>query len=146
MWRLARLRRLPPRARRYLSEAICYLIAARIALRFLPFTRLTWFCERKGSKPEVSGAERTRRRKGVKWGIEEAARFLPGESACFPRAIAAQALLRRYGVSTTLYYGAATRSEQGLTAHVWLLDGSEGVVGHETAQDYHILACYPAAR
>ena len=146
MWRLTRLRRLPPWARHYLREAIVYLIAARIALRVFPFRSLTWFCEWKDSKPELRGAERARRRKGVRWGIQEAARFLPGQSACFARALAAQALLRRYGVSTTLYYGAASRSEQGLMAHVWLLDGSEGIVGHEAAQDYHILASFPEAR
>jgi hypothetical protein len=92
---------------------------------------------------EITGIERERFRKGVQWGINEAAWFLPGETVCFPRAIAAQAFLRRLGIGTTLCYGAATLPERGLTGHVWLQDGDEVVVGQHDGQDYHILARYP---
>jgi hypothetical protein len=78
--------------------------------------------------------------------MNEAAWFLPGDTVCFPRAIAAQMILRRLGMGTTLYYGAATMPERGLTAHVWLQDGSEIVVGQHDGQDYHILARYSETR
>jgi hypothetical protein len=164
--RAARFRRLPARVRPYLLEAIFYLLAARVALRVIPFRRLTWFFERLPRRPqetfaerkrvgasarmpftagkdEITGTERARFRRRVQWLTNEAAWFLPGETVCFPRAIAAQALLRRLGIGTTLYYGAATLPERGLTAHVWLQDGSEMIVGHHDGQDYHILAPYP---
>ena len=43
----------------------------------------------------------------------------------------------------TLYYDAAILPERGLTAHVWVRDGEEGVVGHTVADRYKVLARYP---
>ncbi len=145
-----------------------YLLVARLALRVISFRRLTWFFELPPRSPEqtyaerewrrlhslteyavlkeeIVGAEREVYRQGVQWLIFEAAWFLPGQTVCFPRAIVAQAILRRLGMGTTLYYGAATLPERGLTAHVWLQDGNEMIVGHCDGQDYHILARYPEA-
>lgn len=165
--RLARFLRFPPLARRYLLEAISCLILARLALRVIPFRWLTSYFTRPAERPEASYArresiwkaslsksytphkekitddERKRLREETQWLISEAAWFLPGETACFARAIAAQSILRRLGIGTTMYYGAATRLPDGLTAHVWLQDGAEGVIGHDTAQRYRILARYP---
>lgn len=141
--RLARFRHLPPRPRRYLVQAILSLMAARLVLRTIPYKRLTWFFERRPRLPEVTGAEREQMRRGVRWLMEEAAWFLPGETACFPRAIVAQAMLRRHGCGTTLCYGAAMLPGAGLKTHTWVEDGKEGVVGHEIAADYRVLARYP---
>lgn len=146
MGRLTRFRRLGGRARARLIEAIVYLAAARLALRFFHFKRLTWLFGRAAKKPEVVGNARAQFRKEVRQAIGDAQRFLPGETACFPRAIAAQAMLRRRGVSTTLYYGAKTIPDRGLTAHAWVQDGAVGVVGYSDASDYHALARYPETR
>jgi hypothetical protein len=148
-----------------------YLLAARLALRVAPFQCLTWYFARPPRQPAATYSERERLRKasaastlyttrkdqitdiereefrkGVQWVIDVAAWFLPCEMACFPRAIAAQTILRRFGISTTLYYGAATSPESGLTAHVWLQDGGEVIVGHHEAQDYQVLARYQETR
>lgn len=136
---------MPREARRYWFEALVFLTAARFGLWLLPFARLTWFFER-GGQDKLRGAERTRVREGVQWAISEASLYLPGETVCFPRAIAAQLMLRRRGITTTLYYGAATLPTRELKAHVWLQDGAIGVVGHESAGEYHILARYPEPR
>jgi hypothetical protein len=167
MQRLVRLRRLSPPVRSYLLEAISCLILARLALRVVPFSWLTSYFKRPAELPEASyarreriwrssslgtyaprkekitGDERKRLREGIQGLINDAAWFLPGETACFARAIAAQSILRRLGIGTTLYYGAATHFTGGLTAHVWLQDGAVGVIGYDTAQRYHILARYP---
>jgi Transglutaminase-like superfamily len=141
--RLARFRRLPARARAYLIEAAVYLLLARLARKLLSFQQLTRLFERPAKRPEVEGAGREQLRKEVQWAIDEACWFLPSALTCIPRALAAQMMLRRRQISATLYYGAATLPERGLTAHVWLQDGAEGIVGHQTARDYHILARYP---
>jgi hypothetical protein len=164
--RAARFRGFSRLGRPYLLEMIFYLFAARLALRVIPFRWLTWFFELPPRRPadtfaererlrvrskvpyetcknEIIGTERARFRKGVRWYIKEASWFLPGQTVCFPKAIAAQAFLRRFGMGTTLYYGAATLPERGLTAHVWLQDGDQVIVGHTNGQDYHILARYP---
>jgi hypothetical protein len=128
-----------------LLEAALGLILARLALRVLPFRRLKPFFNRPVRGPEVDGPVRERRRKEVAWAIEKTARFLPGKTVCFPRGIVAQAMLRRRGVSTTLYYGVMRPSEGRPIAHVWVQDGAQGVVGYQDAEAYHILARYPEA-
>ncbi len=144
MWRLRRMRRMAWTARLDALEALLFLAAARFALRLMPFERLRWFFER-APRNEIHGAAREQFRTRVQWAIGEASLYLPMETVCFPRAIAAQAMLRRRHIHTTLYYGAATLPTRELKAHVWLQDGSIGVVGHETAEQYHILARYPHA-
>lgn len=134
---------LPPARRVLLVEAAFDLILARFALRVLPFRRLKPFLARCVKRPEVSGPARKRLRADVVWAIGAAARRLPGKVVCFPRAIVAQAMLRRRGVGTTLYYGVTTLTEPGPTAHVWVQDGDEGVVGFGQKSWYRVLACYP---
>ena len=135
------------RWRLVLAEAAVYLIAARLALALFSFQQLTWFFARRARQPELSGAARRRMIKEVRRAIFQIRRSGPLQTTCFHRAIAAQAMLRRRGVSATLYYGAATLPGSGLVAHAWVQDGAEGVVGHLTAQrdHYHVLARYPAA-
>ena len=156
-----------PVARKYLLEAIFSLIAARLALWLLPYRWLIPAFQRQTATPAASYARRRKiwqatpvktytaekntvsdgERKclcaGIPTLINEAAFFLPRETTCFARAIAAQIILRRLGISTTMVYGAAKKPNTGLTAHVWLRTGTEGVIGHETAEEYHVLATYP---
>lgn len=124
-------------------EAAITLLLARLALRVLSFERLTWFFNRPVKLSGVSGAERARIRTEMIRAIRTAMKRLPGNTTCFPRGIAAQAMLRRRGVGTTLYYGAARLPERGLTAHVWVMDGTAGVMGHLAARRYKVLACFP---
>lgn len=126
-----------------LIEAMCYLSLAKVALICLPYKRLTWFLNRPAKQPELRGEEREMLRKAVRWSILRAAKLLPWKTVCFPQGIAAQAILRRRRISTTLYYGAATQPDKGLTSHVWVQDGSEGVIGHRAANGYKIIAKYP---
>lgn len=127
-------------------EAAAHLVAAKLALRVVPFRRLTWLFSRAPRGPELEGDDRTRTRDDVARSVEAAAARIPRAGACFPRAIAAQAMLRRRGVGTVLCYGAATGPGGGLSTHVWLLDGEVGVVGHDTGLGYHPLARYPPHR
>jgi hypothetical protein len=125
-------------------EAWIYLAGARLMLAVVPFRRLVWTFKRQPStRALLTDGERHCLHLNVRWAISRARAYLPGLTACFPVGIAAQALLRRRGVEATLYYGAATRPETGLSAHVWVLDGTQGVVGHAVAKDYRIIARYP---
>ena len=136
--------RQPAQRRKLIVEACLYLICARLMLLLLSFRQLTRFFNRSSSKDgALAGAERARLRQDVRWAVERAADRLPGETACFPRGIAAQAMLRRRGCNATLYYGAATLPQKGLSAHVWVLDGTEGIVGHQVAKDYRVIAHFP---
>ena len=133
------MRRLVParpiqRTRRWmLLEARLLLLASRLAIRFVPFSRLTWFFKRPAAWPELDGEARAQVIKDVRWAIKTGSGSQPERIVCFPRAVTAQAMLRRRGVSTTLYYGATSRSDAGLHAHVWLQDGEQGIIGRRIA-------------
>ena len=133
------------KAARYclLAEAALCLGLGRVALRLLAFRQLVRFFELPPRQPEVTGAERTQLRNEVRWAISTLERHLPFQTTCFHRAIAAQAMLRRRKIGAVMYYGAATMPEKGLSAHVWVRDGDEDVVGCLAAKGYHILARYP---
>ncbi len=128
-----------------MTEAIAYLILARMALSFFSFPRLAQFFERPVRRPELAGDARRGACRQVCSAIYRVHRRWPGLTTCFHRAIAAQVMLRRRGVGATLCYGAATLPDRGLITHAWVQDGDEGVVGHITARmdRYRILACYP---
>lgn len=140
---LRRLRQLRSLDRWLLLETLVHLVAARLALRVLPFRWLAWWFQRPTRQPELTGEARQTAIQKVRRAIHDTNRWLGLKAVCFPRSIAAQTMLRRRGVSTTLYYGAATLPDQGtLMAHVWLQDGDQGIVAHENSSQFHILARY----
>ena len=136
--------RQPKLRRKLLIEAWLRLVWARLLLRFLTFSQLTWVFNAPVRKTVFSNAEREQLRRDVGWAIERAADWLPGKTVCFPRGIAAQIMCRRRGIDTIMYYGAALDLVAGLTAHVWVQDGRYGVVGHTVADQYSVLARFPA--
>ena len=140
---LHRLSLFSPAERWLFLETTLYLLAARLALRLFPFRWLIWWFQRSAGLPELAGAERRAAIERVRSAIYFTNTWLNLNAVCFSGSIAAQAMLRRRRVSTTLYYGAATLPEQGkLVAHVWLQDGDEGVVAHENISQFRILARY----
>jgi hypothetical protein len=143
--RLGRLRRLPWRRRLLLAEAVLNLAASWLAIHALPYRWLIKGFRRPLRGPQVRGEGRTYRVNEVRWAVDAASRGLPWRMKCFPRAVAAWWMLRRRGIPTVLYYGGATTAERGLTTHVWLQDGSHGVVGVAQAQGLAVLARYTAA-
>ncbi len=80
-------------------EAVLSLLLAKAALHVVPFR----FLERLFDSPlgalELSDPERSETRAAVLRAVETAARRLTIPTACFPRAIALQTMLRRRGVA-----------------------------------------------
>lgn len=140
---LGRFRNKPIRQQCLLIEAVICLLLARLALALVSFRRLTKFMGRTMTYPEVMGAERERLRSEVAWAVTAAAEHLPVKMVCFPRGIAAQAMLRRRLIAATIFYGVAKLPGRGLIAHVWVQDGASGVVGHQVAAQYAVLMHYP---
>ena len=131
------------RQQKLLIEAAMCLVLARLALALFSFRHLTKFMGRTMTQPEVMGTDRERFRNEVAWAITAVAGHLPIKMVCFPRGIAAQAMLRRRLISATIFYGVAKLPERGLAAHVWVQDGTCGVVGHQIAAQYAVLMHYP---
>jgi hypothetical protein len=109
------------------SEALVLLIAARLAVWLLPFSRAhrllrAWSRPRRADPPT---AER------LGWAVAAAARRLPSPfRACLPQALAAEALLRRHGAPAELVIGVRqTGGASAVQAHAWVLSGERVVVG-----------------
>jgi hypothetical protein len=133
----------PPPRRLLALEALAWLLAARLAARCCPSRRIAAWASRAPHRAPPDAAARERLDADVAWAVEAVAARLPG-TVCLPRALAAQAMLRRRGVATTLYFGALRVPAGALGGHVWLQDGARGIVGHQAARDCHVLAAYPA--
>jgi hypothetical protein len=123
-------------------EAASYMLVARAAIRCVPFRHLLRAFTRSARQPPASDDVRLRAIAEVRGALRSATARLPGTTSCFARAAAAQAMLRRRRVGTTLYYGATTAGGTSLRAHVWLMAGDFSVVGREDADGYAIVARY----
>lgn len=126
-------------------EAAAYLTAASLAIRFLPFRRLIPILTRALPRPGLTGPARGAAIADIRRAVRAAAARLPNRPLCFPQAVAAQAMLRRRGVPSTVCYGVNTGAGQGLSAHVWLVAGADGVVGQGLAAQFPLLATYSNA-
>lgn len=124
-------------------EAMLVLGLARLALRAIPEPRLfPWFCRRPRG-PHPDDVTRIRQIGKIRWAVLTGARHAPWRTVCFPQAIAAQTMLRRRGIGTTLVYGARLSRDDGLSGHVWLQDGDTIIIGERAAAGYRALISFP---
>jgi hypothetical protein len=79
----------------------------------------------------------------VRWAIITTAARVPWRALCFQQGLAAQFMLRRRGIPSVLYYGAAQDERSGLYTHVWVVDDDVDVIGGEIAHRFAILAAFP---
>ena len=89
---------------------------------------------------DAGGAGNARRRqlgRAVGRMVRRVARRLPFEALCLPRAMAAQWMLRRRGVSSRLWVG-VRRAAPGrpLDYYAWLTVDGESVIGGRSASAY----------
>jgi hypothetical protein len=112
-----------------LIEAVGRLVAAGVLLRALRLRRLAPRLGRHmavspedGPTGDVVGEVQS-----VRWAIAAAARHLPWQPVCLPQAVAAQWMLRRRGIASTLYFGIAPGPEY--QAHAWVRAGRVIVTG-----------------
>ena len=109
----------------------------------LPFRNLGLLAARPIRWPKPPDSVRLTKVGRVRWAILAAARRVPWRAVCFQQGLAAQFMLRRRGVPSVLYYGAAQDDRSGLSTHVWVRDGDVDVVGGEIAHRFAILATFP---
>lgn len=136
--------RLPWHDRTLLVEATLLLAVAATAIAVLPFRLVGRLAARpvhQQAPPPQTRLIETRR---VRWAIAASARRVPWRAMCFQQGLAAQIMLRRRGIPSVLYYGAAPDDQRGLMAHVWVRDGEIDVIGGEIALRYAVLATFPS--
>ena len=126
-----------------LGEAIVWLAIAGLIVAVVPFRNFGFLAARPVRKLPPADEARNLMRRQIRWAIITAARRVPWRALCIQQGLAAQFMLRRRGIPSVLYYGAALH-EGGLKAHVWVRDGDIDVIGGEAASRYALLARFPA--
>ena len=112
-------------ARLYLREATLALALARFAVRFLPAAWILAWARRLPRR--INRFAVTEAVTWVPWAIATVGPKPWMQAACLPRALAAQAMLRRRGVASRLCLGVA-REGQELSAHAWLALGQDLII------------------
>jgi hypothetical protein len=139
---LRRFWRLSWQDRLLLLEAVLWLAIAGFAIAVLPFRHVGLLAARPihRSLPRHARLNKVRR---IRWAIISTAARVPWRVRCFQQGLAAQLMLRRRGIPSVLYYGAAQDDRSGLYAHVWVRDGDVDVIGGKIAYRFAILATFP---
>jgi hypothetical protein len=118
-----------------LLESVLALAAARLLVLAVPF-RL--YSRSMGSDaespPETTEPDVVHR---VGRALESVSRHVPWRSKCLEQALAAKAMLRRRGISNTLYVAVAR--EVALEAHAWVRSGDVCVTGQAEFDRYTVV-------
>jgi hypothetical protein len=120
-----------------LLEAWLYLGAVRAALLIISFKHISRYLGQQlpAESAALPNAPTTAAGRQVGWAVAIMARHTPWESACLAQSIAGKFMLKRRGVSSRLSLGMKKDAAGQLTAHAWLQEGNEvllGGVGHDT--------------
>jgi transglutaminase superfamily protein len=136
-WLWRRFRSQPWGKRSLLLEAAFWIVAARLAILLVPFSRIA---RHMGGmrQPEPACAQfiagQTSAR-DVSWAIGRVAPVLPFKVVCLPRALAAWQMLRRRGVAARLHFGIVRTNPNQRQAHAWLDSSGVEVCGYPEAFD-----------
>jgi hypothetical protein len=143
MSRLRKFMRLSHADRVCLLEAGCWLGFARVAFLVLPFRLvargLGMHMAISPDNFEVTPIELLDR---ISWSVAAASRHLPWECTCLAQAMAAKAMLKCRGVSSTLYLGVAKQNESNLQAHAWLRCGERILTGGQAMANFTVIATF----
>lgn len=127
-----------------LLYAAAWLACARIMIVVMSYRRL-FAClsgggdaERLESDPEVLCR--------IGRAVNFAANNVPWRADCFPRAIAARMLLRRYGYASSIHLGVARIGDDELAGHAWTTCGETVVIGGTLRERYTELCVLPENR
>ena len=116
-------------ARRHPARALVALAAVRVLLRVVPYASLRRAILRLPVRTRMTGRMTP---DDCARAIERAAHVLRG-TRCLPRALAAEALLRRDGRAADLSLGVAIDEADRLQAHAWLICNGTIVTGARDA-------------
>jgi hypothetical protein len=138
------------RERFALAEAMVMVMVAAPLVRWLPFRILAKAISRPIATPLPQDEARRERGDLVGWAVDRAAKRSPLRAMCIECGVAAQWMLRRRGVDSTLFYGiglsggsGAALSAREIDAHVWVMDGAIDICGLPEPGRYAVVARFP---
>ena len=129
--------------RAYLREAAVMLVAARLAVRFVPAPRLFAWANRPPRRIRRFALDQV---PWVSWAIDTIGAKPWMKALCLPRALATQAMLRRRGIASRLCLGVA-REDGVLAAHAWVEIGQDSdQIATTRAERAASASCWAAPR
>jgi hypothetical protein len=140
---LGKFLRLSWQDRLLLLEAVVWLAIAAFAIAALSFRHIGFLAARPLRPQATPSQARQDEIQRIRWAIVTTAARVPWQALCFQQGLAVQLMLRRRGIPSVLYYGAAQDDRSGLNAHVWVRDGDVDIIGGEMADRFAILATFP---
>ena len=129
--------RLPPVERRLLMRAWFLLLTVRLGLWLLPFRHQRRIWQRlaaaaPGGAPAAGEADR------IAWAVSLAGRYVP-RATCLTQALTVQTLLKREGIAAHLRLGVAKDDDGRVTAHAWLEQDGQVLIGGGRLEHYTAL-------
>ena len=132
-------------ARLLLIEAVCWLGWARLLVLTLPFR---WIVRLWGLHPQplpgndaAPAPPATRTVHAVQDALAAVSRYTPWRSNCLAQALAANRMLHRRRLPSTLYLGVAKPADRPFAAHAWLRCGAQFVTGEAGRQQFTPVTC-----
>lgn len=126
-----------------LVEACLYLMLSCVVIKLIPFRRISSYL---GKHMAISSEEINRSDEKVvsvvRQSVLRARSHLPWKSACLPKAMTAKFMLRRRGITSTLYMGVNKKETGELSAHAWLQVGGLIVTGGSDKQYFTVVASF----
>lgn len=130
-----------PREAFLFLEAVLFLGLGRLMTAAMKFR---WFSRALGKQdscePMAPDAVQLERAQDVAAAIAQMSRRVPWKARCFVRAIAAQLMLGRRRINSTLYLGVNRSGNNPLKAHAWVKCGGVFLTGERPAKDYTVVA------
>lgn len=148
--RLTRLVQVDWHERALLAEAVAHLLAARVKIAALPFSRIARglgeFVPPTDARIALgrapAPAEQKRVAEQVSWAVTRAAAHAPFKAVCLPQAMAAHAMLRRRGIASAMHFGARRSDEKPIDAHAWLDAAGVEVTGYPLSEGMTEIGCF----
>jgi hypothetical protein len=123
------------------AEAWFLLLIWKLTCRLLP---LRWYASCLG-KQQASTAEvpiEDPRIRAVIRAIARGKKYSPWKIKCLAEAIAAQQMLNRRKIPSTLYLGIARKGEQKIIAHAWLRCGVSILTGKRGMKRFTVVSSF----
>ena len=130
MRRVNRFLRLSRAEQEIFFQAASSIVLLRLALPWFSLARVCLLVSRAMWRShDVCAVDR------IVWATKAAARFIPG-STCLTQALAAQALLVRYGYSPRLTIGVMKDERRSFVAHAWVTCEEQIMIGGPQVERY----------
>ncbi|MEA3440909.1 MAG: lasso peptide biosynthesis B2 protein [Chloroflexota bacterium] len=126
-----------------LVETTFWLLLSRLAILVLPFRWVMRSCGTQHAlSPESIPEEQIPIVEHITWAIDAVRWATPWDSNCLARSIASKRLLRRRGLSSTLYLGVSKSDPRTIIAHAWLRCGEVYITGTPGHEDFTVVTTF----